>query len=86
MNGILIISALILLLVVALQPAQRRAGTRWRPGLDTRNDRDQARLGDELRAADQREPVAPRSKPVRLFSPGPAQASTGSDMVTRTAA
>ena len=86
MNGILIISALILLLMVALQPAHRRAVTRWRPGLDTRNDRDQARLGDDLRAADQRDPVAPRSEPVRLFSPGPAQASTGSDMVTRTAA
>ena len=86
MNGILIISALLLLLMVALQPAHRRAVTRWRPGLDTRNDRDQARLGDELRAADQREPVARRSEPVRLFSPGPAQASTGFDAVTRTAA
>lgn len=86
MTGIPIISALILLLVVALQPAHGRAITRWRPGIDIRNDRDQARLADELRGADQREPVAPRSEPVRLFSPGPAQASTGPEAVTRTAA
>jgi hypothetical protein len=84
MNGILIISAIILLLIVALQPAHRRAVTPWRPGLDTRNDRDQARLADDLRAAAQRDPDQATRGIVHLAAP--RSASTDARLITRTAA
>ena len=84
MNGVLLISVLILLLVVALQPAQRRAVTRWRPGLDIRNDRDQARLADELRAVAQREPHEVDRGIVHLAAP--RSAATDARLITRTAA
>lgn len=52
MTGLLIIAGLVLLLVLALGRAHHRADPPWRPGYDTRNDRDLARLREELRAAD----------------------------------
>lgn len=52
MTGIIVLLSFALLLGVALGPAHRRARLPWRPGFDTRNDRDLVRLGDELRAAD----------------------------------
>lgn len=51
MTGILIITVIVLLLVLALRPAHRRAGGNWRPGLDTRPDRDRPRLLADLAAA-----------------------------------
>lgn len=84
MNGILIITALILLLIVALQPAHRRAIIRWRPGLDTRNDRDQARLADELQAVAQRDPDEANPGIVHLAAP--RSAATDARLITRTAA
>jgi hypothetical protein len=85
MTGILIITALILLLVLALQPAHRRATIGWRPGLDTRNDRDLARLDDDLRAAAQREP-APSAPTGLVHMAAPRSAATDHRLVTRTAA
>ncbi len=52
MTGLLILAGVVLLLILALAPAHRRASLPWRPGLDTRDDRDLARLKDELHAAD----------------------------------
>lgn len=52
MTGFLIVAGMVLLLAIALGPAHRRASTPWRPGFQTRNDRDLARLRDELHAAD----------------------------------
>ena len=51
MTGFLIVAGLVLLLVLALGPAHRRAQVPWRPGFETRNDRDLHRLRDELTAA-----------------------------------
>lgn len=45
MTQLLIFAALVVLLVAALQPAH---SNRWRPGLSRSNDRDWARLNDEL--------------------------------------
>ena len=84
MTGVLIISALILLLIVALQPAHRRAVTRWRPGLDTRYDRDQARLAEEMQAVAQREPDEVNRDIVHLSAPRPT--ATDARLITRTAA
>ncbi len=84
MTGIIII-ALILLLLLALQPAHRRATTDWRPGLDTRNDRDRARLQDDLRATAQRDP-APSAPTGLVHVAAPRSAATDHRLVTRTAA
>ncbi|MGV8909834.1 MAG: hypothetical protein ACOH1Y_12695 [Propionicimonas sp.] len=84
MNGILIISVLILLLIAALQPAHWRVVTPWRPGLDTRNDRDQSRLADELRAVAQREADDATRGIVHLSAP--RSAATDARLITRTAA
>ena len=84
MTGLFIISALILLLIAALQPAHRRGVTRWRPGLDTRNNRDQARLADELQAAAQREPDEATRGIAHLAAP--RSAATDARLITRTAA
>ena len=51
MTGFLIVAGLVLLLVLALGPAHRRAQVPWRPGFATRNDRALHRLRDELTAA-----------------------------------
>ncbi|MDQ7992277.1 MAG: hypothetical protein AAGC63_07260 [Propionicimonas sp.] len=51
MTGMLIVTAMVLLLILALRPAHRRAGSTWRPGLDTRPDRDRPRLLTDLAAA-----------------------------------
>ncbi len=45
MTALVISLALVALLIVALQPAHSRS---WRPGFDSRVDRDRARLADEL--------------------------------------
>lgn len=85
MTGFVLFLALILLLGLALQPAHRRAVTPWRPGLDTRGDRDLARLEDDLQAASQREPEAAGSNSVaHLVAPRSAQ--TDARLITRTAA
>jgi hypothetical protein len=84
MNGILLIAVLIVLLIVALQPAHRRAVPGWRPGLDTRNDRDQARLADELQAVAQREPDDATAGITHLAAP--RSAATDARLMTRTAA
>ncbi|MCA0295759.1 MAG: hypothetical protein LCH96_10730 [Actinobacteria bacterium] len=55
MTGFLLFLGAIALLAVALEVTHRRAAGGWRPGLDTRDDRDRARLADDLRAAAQRE-------------------------------
>lgn len=51
MIGFLGLVGLVLLLVLALGPAHRRAALPWRPGFDTRRDRDFARLQEDLRFA-----------------------------------
>lgn len=56
MTELLIFIGVVLLLFVALEVTHRRLGRSWRPGLDTRRDRDGARLEDELRAVAQRDP------------------------------
>lgn len=84
MTGLLLFIALILLIALALQPAHRRAATPWRPGIDTRNDRDLARLDDDLRAASQREPEARGSEVTHLAAP--RSAATDARLITRTAA
>ena len=45
MTGLLIAIAIVTVLVVALEPAHSRS---WRPGFDSRTDRDLARQADEL--------------------------------------
>ena len=85
MTGILVVLALILLLMLALQPAHRRATTKWRPGLDTRHDRDRARLHDDLRATAQRDPdPAATSGVVHLAAP--RTAATDHRLLSRNAA
>ncbi len=56
MTGLLLFLGVIVLLAVALEVIHRRVGAAWRPGLDTRRDRDLARLEEDLRSAAQREP------------------------------
>lgn len=51
MIGFLGLAGLVLLLVLALGPAHRRAALPWRPGLDMRRDRDFARLQEDIRFA-----------------------------------
>lgn len=54
MTGLLIALAIVALLVIALQPAHNRS---WRPGFDSRMDRDQLRLTEELRFIADADPV-----------------------------
>jgi len=51
MTGLLIVTALVVLLILALAPAHRRAEGAWRPGFDTRRDRDRPRVLADLAAA-----------------------------------
>ena len=70
MTGVLIVAGAVLLLILALGPAHRRASVPWRPGLDTRNDRDLGRLREELHAADPGpSPLAPRYPAVPFDPP-----------------
>ena len=84
MTESLILIAVILLLVVGLEVSHRRHAGTWRPGLDSRNDRDLARLDDDLRAAAQREPDTSPTMPVHLAAPQSAE--TDYRLVNRIAA
>lgn len=84
MTESLILIAVILLLVVGLEVSHRRHPDRWRPGLDTRNDRDLARRADELRAVAQRETDTTPTAPAHVASPRSAQ--TDYRLVNRVAA
>lgn len=57
MGGLLIIAVMVTLLILALGPSHRRAGNAWRPGFETRNDRDRARLDHDLRVLATSDPV-----------------------------
>lgn len=71
MTGFLIVAGLVIILALALRPAHRRAHPAWRPGFETRNDRDLGRLREELRAVDQGPTVhAPRYPSVPFDPPG----------------
>ncbi len=59
MTGMLIVIAAVALLIAALAPAHRRAGT-WQPGADLVSDRDHQRHTDELTAVAQRQVRGPR--------------------------
>ena len=77
MIGFLIVVGLILLLALALGPAHRRAALWWRPGFDTRRDRDFARLQEDLRFAglDPAPGSPPRSAAKRDDPPEPDTAT-----------
>ena len=65
MTGILIIVAVIVLLIAALEPAHRRGGPLApRLGADTRHDTDRSRTAADLRAA--REDTSPNTRPARI--------------------
>jgi len=77
MTGLLIVTAVVVLLILALAPAHRRAEGAWRPGFDTRRDRDRPRLLADLAAAADRlaEQVDDRADgKVRPFPGGTDQA------------
>ncbi|MBA3021960.1 hypothetical protein [Propionicimonas sp.] len=82
MSGLLILIAMFLLIVLALQRAHRRTVIRWRPGIDTRNDRDLARLEDDLLAVEQRS----SNEESRVDQTAPRWATTDARLITRTAA
>ena len=70
MTELFIFIALLLLIFGGLEVTHRRLGRPWRPGLDTRGDRDLARLQDELRAVAQRDTDAGLpTVPVHLAAP-----------------
>lgn len=73
MTESLILIVMILLLVVGLEVSHRRHAGTWRPGLDRRNDRDLARLNDDLRAVAQRDPDTTPTMLVSSASPQSAQ-------------
>ena len=85
MTDLFILIAVVLLIFVALEVTHRRHGRTWRPGLDTRRDRDLGRLEDELRAVAQRDPEAGvPTVPVHLEAP--RSAATDHRLVNRIAA
>lgn len=53
MTGLIVFLLMVALLIVALERTHRRSAGGWTPGRDARNDRDAARLADDLRAAAQ---------------------------------
>lgn len=59
MDGLVMALVLVGLLVAALQPAHSRS---WRPGFDSRVDRDRARQDEELRLLSTFEPAAPAER------------------------
>ncbi|HEY3337238.1 MAG TPA: hypothetical protein VGK18_01930 [Propionicimonas sp.] len=85
MTGLFIFIAVILLIFGGLEATHRRSTRPWRQGIDTRRDRDLARLEDELRAVAQRDtdPVAPT---VAVHLEAPRSASTDHRLVNRIAA
>ena len=84
MTETLLLVAVILSLVVGLEVSHRRHGGTWRPGLDSRNDRDLARLNDDLRAVAQRDADPVPTMPVQLAAPQSAE--TDYRLVNRIAA
>ncbi len=85
MTEFLIFFAVLVLIFGALEVTHRRHGRPWRPGLDTRRDRDLARLEDELRAVAQRDSAASTpTLPVHLAAP--RSATTDYRLVNRIAA
>lgn len=70
MTGILVLTAVIALLIVALAPAHRRADPSWRPGVDLAVDRDRQRVADELTAVAQRQGRGPSPVDARLRTAG----------------
>jgi hypothetical protein len=84
MTGLLLFLGVIALLVVALEVTHHRSSRSWRPGLDTRRDRDLDRLDADLRAAAQREPLPP--VPPALGYLTPRQMAQESRIITRAAA
>jgi len=84
MTETLILVVLILLLVVGLEVSHRRHGGTWRPGFETRRDRDRARLEEDLRAVAQRDTADVPTVPVHLAAP--RSAATDYRLVTRIAA
>ena len=69
MTESLILIAMITLLIAALEVSHRRHAGTWRPGWETRRDRDRARLEEELRAVAQREATDGPTVPVHLAAP-----------------
>lgn len=85
MTGLIVFIALALLIVVALEVTHRRATRPWRPGVDRRQDRDAARLDDELRTIAQTEPAPSPIAALAHLTP-PSSAATDARLITRTAA
>jgi hypothetical protein len=84
MTETLILIAMILLLIVGLEVSHRRHAGTWRPGFETRRDRDRARLEEELRAVAQRDPADLPTVPVHLAAP--RTAATDYRLINRIAA
>ncbi len=85
MTELFIFIAVVLLIFGALEVTHRRHGRTWRPGLDTRRDRDLARLEDELRAVAQRDPDE-RVPTAREHLEAPRSAATDYRLINRIAA
>ena len=84
MTESLIPIAIILLLIAGLEVSHRRHDGPWRPGFETRGDRDRARLEEELRAVAQRDTPDVPTVPVHLAAP--RSAATDYRLVNRIAA
>jgi hypothetical protein len=85
MTELFIFIAVVLLLFTALEVTHRRISRPWRPGLDTRRDRDRARLEDELQAVAQRDSdTTALTAPAHLEAP--RSATTDYRLVNRIAA
>jgi hypothetical protein len=85
MTESLILIVLALLLIAGLEVAHRRNAGSWRPGFETRRDRDRGRLQEELRAIAQRDDDADApAGPARVAAP--RSAATDYRLVNRIAA
>ncbi len=85
MTEMFIFIALVVLIFVALEVTHRRHSRSWRPGLDTRRDRDLDRVEDELRTISQREPDA-GAPTAPVHRAAPRSATTDYRLVNRIAA
>jgi hypothetical protein len=85
MTGSLIIIGMVLLLAAALELTHRRTLHHWRPGLDTRSDRDLARTEEELRFVAQADQRTTAEAPI-VHLDAPRSAATDARFITRTAA
>lgn len=85
MTGTLIILVLIALLAAVLEFTERRTARRWHPGRDPRDDRDAARIDEELRAVQQAGPT-PGADPEPIHLAPPADPVTDARLITRAAA